>query len=367
MAPLARHLQEEWSEVFQTTLVHTGQHYDEKLSQVFFDELHLPRPDVNLGVGAETPIRQIAKMMERFEEVLVWKKPDLVLVVGDVSSTLATALTAKKMGIPVAHVEAGLRSFDPEMPEEINRVVTDQLSDYLFATEESAVQNLTREGFPKERIFFVGNLMIDALLGHVQEADRSTILEQWGLAAQQYALMTLHRPSNVDRREGLEAILASLTEIEKKIEVVFPIHPRTLVRMEEFGLKKSFAGLKNVKLCEPAGYLDFLRLMRDSKMVMTDSGGIQEETTVLGVPCLTLRENTERPVTITEGSNRLVGTEPSRVISAALDILEGRGKTGKIPPLWDGQAAQRIVRILQERFKERESRNASAASQAVGF
>jgi UDP-N-acetylglucosamine 2-epimerase (non-hydrolysing) len=349
MAPLVRQIKEEWSDTFETTLVHTGQHYDEKLSQVFFEELQIPQPDVNLGVGSGTATRQIAEIMQRFDEVLIWKKPDRVVVVGDVNSTLAAALAAEKMGIPVAHVEAGLRSFDRAMPEETNRVLTDRLSDLLFATEESAVQNLLSEGFEKDRIFWVGNVMIDALIGHAQEAERSTILNRMNLTPQQYALITLHRPSNVDTPEGVGRIFTILSEVEKQIRVLFPIHPRTHGRMEEFGLGPAFRALRNVILCEPVGYLDFIRLMRDAKMVLTDSGGIQEETTALGIPCLTLRENTERPVTITEGTNLLTGTDPDRVLAAVINILEGRGKRGKVPTLWDGQAARRIVRILQSR------------------
>jgi len=353
MAPLVHHIQKEWRDHFQVTLVHTGQHYDEKLSQVFFDELHLPRPDVNLCVGAGSQIRQIAQIMERFEELLLLKKPDLVLVVGDVSSTLAAALTAEKMGIRVAHVEAGLRSFDREMPEETNRILTDQLSDFLFVTEEGAIRNLLNEGCAKEKIFFVGNVMIDALISHVQEADRSTILDRLRVAPKNYALMTLHRPANVDKKEGLEKILYTLSRIQKEIHVVFPVHPRTRHRIDEFGLEPTLLGLKNVTVCDPVGYLDFLRLMRDAKMVLTDSGGIQEETTVLGVPCLTLRENTERPVTVTEGSNLLIGTDPQRVIEAVTDILEGRGKKGKVPLFWDGRAADRIVKILDRACRVR--------------
>lgn len=349
MAPLVRHIKEEWSDTFETTLVHTGQHYDEKLSQIFFEELRMPQPDVNLGVGSGTAVRQIAEIMQRFEEVLLWKKPDRVVVVGDVNSTLATALAAEKMGIPVAHVEAGLRSFDPAMPEETNRVLTDRVSDLLFATEESAVQNLLNEGFDKERIFWVGNIMIDSLISHSHEAGRSTILNRMSLAPQEYALVTLHRPSNVDTQEGMGRMVALLSEVEKRIRVLFPIHPRTRGRMEEFGLASALGTLRNVTLCEPVGYLDFIRLMRDAKMVLTDSGGIQEETTALGTPCLTLRENTERPATITEGTNLLIGTDPQRALAAVVDILEGRGKKGRVPTLWDGQAAQRIVRILQAR------------------
>lgn len=354
MAPLVRQIKEAWSDTFETTLVHTGQHYDEKLSQVFFEELQIPQPDVNLGVGSGTATRQIAEMMQRFEEVLIWKKPDRVVVVGDVNSTLATALAAEKMGIPVAHVEAGLRSFDRSMPEETNRVLTDRLSDLLFATEESAVQNLRNEGFEKERIFWVGNVMIDALISHAQEAERSTILNRMNLDPQQYTLITLHRPSNVDTPEGMGRILTILSEVEKRLRVLFPIHPRTRGRMEEFGLGSSFRALRNVTLCEPVGYLDFIRLMRDAKMVLTDSGGIQEETTALGIPCLTLRENTERPATITEGTNLLTGTDPDRVLAAVIDILAGRGKRGRVPTLWDGQAARRIVRILQSHSTGRE-------------
>ncbi|MBI3802512.1 MAG: UDP-N-acetylglucosamine 2-epimerase (non-hydrolyzing) [Nitrospirae bacterium] len=347
MAPLVQQIKEGWGDLFETTLVHTGQHYDQTLSKVFFDALRLPIPDVNLGVGSGSAARQIAEIMQRFEEVILWKKPDQVLVVGDVNSTLATALAAEKVGVPVAHVEAGLRSFDRRMPEEMNRILTDQLSELLFATEESAVQNLLNEGIGKERIFWVGNVMIDALISHAQEAERSTILRQLNLAPQGYALLTLHRPSNVDTQEGMHRIFALLSEVEKRIRVVFPVHPRTLGRMEEFDLMTSFRAMKNVTFCEPAGYLDFLRLMRDAKMVLTDSGGVQEETTALAIPCLTLRENTERPVTITQGTNLLTGTDPQRVLSAVIDIIEGRGKRGKVPALWDGQAALRIVQVLQ--------------------
>lgn len=354
MAPLVRHMQEEWSGQFQTTLVHTGQQEDERSPQGFFEERHLPRPDVNLCVGSGTLVRQIAQMMERLEEILIWKKPDLVVVVGDVDSTLAAALTAEKMGVKVAHIEAGLRSFDREMPEETNRLLTDRLSDYLFTTEESGVQNLLNEGFEKEKIFMVGSVMIDVLIDQMHEAERSGILERLNVAPQQYALLTLHRPGNVDKKEGIERILGSLAMIEKRIPVVFSVHSRTQNRIEEFGLKSALAGLKNVTVCDRLGYLDFLRLMQEAKMVLTDSGGIQEETTVLGVPCLTLGHNTERPVTVVEGSNLLIGTDPAKIMEAVGDILQGRGKKGKIPMFWDGRAARRIVEILYQKCAKRE-------------
>jgi len=327
--------------------VHTGQHYDAAMSQTFFEELGIPRPDLNLEVGSGTHAAQTAAIMSRFEPVLLKYRPDLVLVVGDVNSTLACSVTAAKLGVAVAHVEAGLRSFDRSMPEEINRVVTDALSDLLFTTCEEANENLRREGLPDEKVFFVGNVMIDTLIRHRELAARSAILAEMSLAPKQYALVTLHRPSNVDDEQALRAIVSALARIERQVPIVFPVHPRTRRRVAEFGLEAEIAGMKRLILTEPLGYLDFLNLMMHARLVLTDSGGIQEETTFLRVPCLTLRENTERPVTISQGTNCLVGMDERRIVEGAERILtNGAIRACRIPPLWDGKAAQRIVDIV---------------------
>ena len=338
---------------FDQVLVHTGQHYDDKMSQVFFDDLHIPRPDVYLGVGSGRHAEQTAKVMLAFEPVVLEQKPDLVLVVGDVNSTLACALVATKAsfgkfrtGIPVAHVEAGLRSFDRTMPEEINRVLTDQIADLLFTTERDANDNLLREGVPEEKIHFVGNVMIDTLLQHKERALALDIPGEYGLEPGQYALLTLHRPSNVDVPEVLSGILDALAEIQARLPIIFPAHPRTVKRIQEFGLEEKLAAMLDLRVTEPLGYLEFLNLMANARLVLTDSGGIQEETTILGVPCLTLRENTERPVTVTQGTNTIVGCDPKRIVTEASAILDGKGKVGHVPELWDGQAARRIVQTL---------------------
>lgn len=348
IAPLLRE-QEKYS-VLEPILVHTGQHYDAEMSQVFFDDLKLPYPDLYLGVGSASHGRQTAQVMISFEEVVETQKPDLVVVVGDVNSTLACALVAAKLRIPLAHVEAGLRSFDRTMPEEINRLVTDTLSDLLFTTCEDADQNLLREGIPQERIYFVGNVMVDTLLSHRVLAEVSTIRAQMGLGEKPYALLTLHRPSNVDKAEVLAGIMEALRAIQRQIPIVFPVHPRTRANLARFGLGGGVAGLDNVLLLDPLGYLDFVHLMAHARFVLTDSGGIQEETTVLGVPCLTLRENTERPITITQGTNTLVGNDPARIVAAGEAILKGEGKQGRIPALWDGKAAERILTVIKQRF-----------------
>jgi UDP-N-acetylglucosamine 2-epimerase (non-hydrolysing) len=335
-----------------TLLVHTGQHYDAALSDIFFEELDVPRPDINLGVGSASRASQLAAIMQRFEPVLLTEKPDLVIVVGDVNSTLACALASVAVGIPVAHVEAGLRSFDRTMPEEINRVMTDAISDLLFTTEQSATENLLREGVDQGRIHFVGNVMIDALLAHRQKADRSDILQRLGIAPRSYALATLHRPSNADRRETLQGLLSALEAVARDLPVIFPCHPRTRSRIEAFGLGHHVVALNGhkasaaINLSGPLGYLDFLKLMAEARLVLTDSGGIQEETTVLGVPCLTLRENTERPVTVEQGTNMVVGVLPETIVKACGAVLDGRSGNPRIPELWDGCAAERVVRIL---------------------
>jgi len=334
-------------------LVHTGQHYDHRMSQLFFEELGIPKPDRDLGVGSGSQAQQTAEIMKRLEPVLLEERPDLVLVVGDITSTMAAAITAVKLGIPVAHVESGLRSFDRSMPEEINRLLTDAIVDYHFTTEASANRNLDREGVAKERIFFVGNTMIDTLLHHVERASRSRILETLALAPQGYAVVTLHRPSNVDSPEQLGAILRSLEEISRELPLIFPVHPRTRARIEEFGLGSLLARpgahgplRSGIHVSEPLGYLDFLKLTKEARLVFTDSGGIQEETTVLGVPCITLRYNTERPVTVTTGTNVLVGADTQQIVAQARRVLRGGVRSHAVPPLWDGRAAQRIVDLI---------------------
>ncbi|VUZ84799.1 UDP-2,3-diacetamido-2,3-dideoxy-D-glucuronate 2-epimerase [Candidatus Methylomirabilis lanthanidiphila] len=322
------------------TVVHTGQHYDAAMSEVFFRELGLPAPDINLEVGSHSHAQQTAAIMMRFEPVLLTAKPDVVLVYGDVNSTVAAALVASKLLVPIAHVEAGLRSFDRTMPEEINRLLTDSLADLLLTPSVDAHENLAREGIPSSKIRFVGNVMIDTL---VRLLPRAVVPEEVnGLS--HYALVTLHRPSNVDEPEMLARVLKALEEIAKEMPVIFPIHPRTRQRIEGFGLT---AGNGNgIRLLNPLPYLGFLGLQRQAAVVITDSGGIQEETTFLGVPCITLRTTTERPVTVTEGTNTLIGDAPERLHPEVMAILGGRRKAGRIPPLWDGQAAKRIADIL---------------------
>lgn len=322
--------------------VHTGQHYDGNMSRVFFDELGMPKPDVDLGVGSDTQARQTARIMIAFEDVCREHRPDLILVGGDVNSTAAVALVAAKEGIPLGHVESGLRSFDRTMPEEINRVVTDHLSTYLFTTEASANENLAREGIASERVHLVGNCMVDTLLKHVATAVERAPWTALGLRPGEYALLTLHRPSNVDSGESLASLMDSIRSVSKRIPVLFPVHPRTRGRLEEAGIGVG----EQVRLCEPLPYLTFLGLMAKARLVLTDSGGIQEETTALGVPCLTLRNNTERPVTLTHGTNRLA-TSPERIRSSLEEILEGRWPAGQSVPFWDGCASARIVSILQ--------------------
>lgn len=344
IAPLIREIRKH--QQISHTLVHTGQHYDKPMNKLFFDELKIPNPDINLGVGSASDAAQTAKIMLEFEKILIKKKPDLVIVVGDVNSTLAAAITAKKCGIKVAHVEAGLRSFDMTMPEELNRIVTDHISDFLFTTEESGNVHLINEGIGKNKIHFVGNVMIDTLLSHKEAAKKSKAMQNLNLAKGGYAVLTLHRPSNVDSKDSLEKVFSILEQIQKKIKVIFPAHPRTLKNIEKFSLSQKIKKQKNLVMTGPAGYLDFLCLMSNSKFVITDSGGIQEETTVLGVPCITLRDNTERPVTVEEGTNMLVSTDKDKIIEASKKIINGTDVKGKMPKLWDGKAAERIANIL---------------------
>jgi UDP-N-acetylglucosamine 2-epimerase (non-hydrolysing) len=323
------------------TLVHTGQHYDANMSDVFFEQLGMAAPDVNLAVGSGTQARQTAEIMTRFEPVLLERKPDLVLVYGDVNSTVATALVSAKLGVRVGHVEAGLRSFDRTMPEEINRLITDQLADLLFTPSEDGDINLQREGIPAEKIFHVGNVMIDSLVKLLPTAQ---CRKQIGISrchAERYALVTLHRPANVDNGAILKSILQSLLEVSQDLCVVFPAHPRTRKRIADFGLPTG-----QLRLLDPVPYIEFLGLLSRATVVITDSGGIQEETTYLGIPCLTLRENTERPVTVSLGTNVLVGRDSGKLRLELSRVLAGHSKKGAVPPLWDGHAGERIAAII---------------------
>jgi UDP-N-acetylglucosamine 2-epimerase (non-hydrolysing) len=324
-------------------LIHTGQHYDANVSEVFFRELGLPEPDVYLGVGSDSQARQTARIMMALEEVWLARRPDLVVVAGDVNSTMAAALVAAKLTIPVAHVEAGLRSFDRTMPEEINRIVTDRLSELLFTTEESANENLRAEGTPAEQIHFTGNCMIDTLDRHLEAAVARRPWQQFGLEPGGYGLVTLHRPSNVDEPATLAALLAVLNELSARLPLLFPVHPRTSRRLAEHAVSAA----PSLRLCEPLPYLAFLGLMAKTRCVLTDSGGIQEETTALGVPCLTLRRNTERPVTVTHGTNRLVGTDPAAIRAAFEAAVDEVSRAVRRPPLWDGQAGRRVVDVIE--------------------
>ncbi|MEW6095270.1 MAG: UDP-N-acetylglucosamine 2-epimerase (non-hydrolyzing) [bacterium] len=332
----------------ESVVVHTGQHYDDEMSNIFFKDLNLPKPDIYLGVGSGTHAEQTAKIMIEFEKVIVKETPDLILVVGDVNSTLACTLVGVKLNIPIAHVEAGLRSFDRTMPEEINRLVTDSLGTYLFTTCQDANENLKREGIPEEKIFFVGNVMIDTLLRYKEKAILSNSLNELNLKEKNFVLLTLHRPGNVDNEDSLINILDALDEIQQTIKMIYPIHPRTKKRIKEFNLEDKIQNMRNLILTAPIGYIDFLNLMIHSKFVMTDSGGLQEETTFLNIPCLTIRGNTERPITTEIGTNILVGTDTKKIVKESMNILNGNKKVGKIPPLWDGRASERIVRILLE-------------------
>jgi UDP-N-acetylglucosamine 2-epimerase (non-hydrolysing) len=332
-------------EQFGSLLVHTGQHYDEKLSQVFFDELGIPRPDINLNIGSGSHAQQTAAVMAAFEPVLLEQNVDLVLVVGDVNSTIACALVAAKLGIPVAHVEAGLRSFDRQMPEEINRVLTDQISDLLFTTEEAAADNLRREGVDSSKVHFVGNVMIDTLLAHRSRARATGVHASLALEPSAYGLLTLHRPSNVDDPQAFESLIRGIDLVACDVPIIFPVHPRTRPVVARSATAQDMVAGGRLRLIDPLGYLDFVGLMERARVVLTDSGGVQEETTILGVPCLTLRENTERPVTITHGTNQLVGTDATKIREAWARAKEPVAAPPS-PPLWDGQAAERIADVL---------------------
>jgi UDP-N-acetylglucosamine 2-epimerase (non-hydrolysing) len=323
-------------------LVHTGQHYDRSMSELFFEQLRIPRPDIDLEVGSASHAVQTAEVMKRFEPVLVEQKPDAVVVVGDVNSTIACALTAVKLDVPVAHVEAGLRSFDRTMPEEINRLLTDAISQWLFVSERSGIENLRREGVPDERVYFVGNVMIDTLLACRERMGSLRTLEDMNLEERGYGVVTLHRPANVDDPETFGGLMRALGRLQCELPLVFPVHPRTRKAVPE----NVTQSMPRLRLTEPLGYMEFMKLMSHARLVLTDSGGIQEETTVLGVPCLTLRNNTERPVTVEQGTNTLVGLDPERIITAGLKALHASPNGRHIPELWDGRAAARIVDTL---------------------
>lgn len=328
-------------------LVHTGQHYDERMSELFFRDLGIPEPDLNLEVGSASHAAQTAEIMKRFEPVVLEHKPDWVIVVGDVNSTIACAMVASKLGVKVAHVEAGLRSFDRAMPEEVNRVLTDSISDLLLVSEPSGIENLKNEGVADDKVHFVGNVMIDTLLKNREKAKSSTVLDDLGVAPGKYAVITLHRPSNVDDATNLSGIFDAFEEIAKDLSLVFPMHPRTRKNIEKLGLKGRVDALSALKTPEPLGYLDFLKLTSEAALVLTDSGGIQEETTILRVPCLTLRENTERPVTITEGTNRLVNPTRDSILTAYREqMARGKGDS-TTPKYWDGNAAKRICEVFE--------------------
>jgi UDP-N-acetylglucosamine 2-epimerase (non-hydrolysing) len=366
VAPLHRAIQQlsGWT----SKIVHTGQHFDAKMSDVFFTQLELPKPDYFLGIGGGSHTEVTAHIMLAFEKIVADEKPDLIIVVGDVTSTLACTLVAIKMCIPVAHVEAGLRSFDRTMPEELNRLLTDSVANYLFVTEESGLNHLKNEGVPDEKVFFSGNVMIDSLVRYQEKAKNSTILtdlglrpsdsglssSEFGLIPSNYIVMTMHRPANVDTEKGLLSILELMELSAQKTKIVFPIHPRTRAHMDKFGLTKRMEAVPNLILTEPLGYLEFIQLMSHAKAILTDSGGIQEETTYLGIPCLTFRDSTERPVTVTLGTNQLLADlDPQKTYQALEKILAGEVKKGSIPPLWDGHAAERIANTLHGIFEKK--------------
>lgn len=351
VAPILRELDTRGDAV--TTLIHTGQHYDHNLSAVFFEDLGIRAPDVSLGVGSGSHAQQTADVMVAIENLIVEAQKngqpfDRFVVVGDVNSTMAATIAAAKMNVPVAHVEAGLRSFDREMPEEINRMVTDAISDLLLCSEPAGVENLLREGHPKDRVHLVGNVMIDTLRSQVERAKLQDTLQRLGLTPREYAVVTLHRPSNVDNRETLAALLDVLIDASSQIPIVFPVHPRTRARMENFGLLEKVQDVASFKLLDPLGYLDFLCLTSQSKVIITDSGGLQEESTALEIPCLTMRENTERPITCTEGTGTLIGNSSDLLRQNLELVFSGNYPVGVCPALWDGQAAQRIAALLHK-------------------
>jgi len=346
IAPIMRRMRK--SSVIESVLLHTGQHYDIEMSKRFFEELDIPTPDISLEVGSDTHAKQVARIMERFDEVCDSLKPDGILVVGDVNSTMACSLVAAKKGIKIIHVEAGIRSFDRDMPEEINRMVTDAITDMLLPPSRDAVSNLLKEGHDEHKIHLVGNIMIDTLMYSRPRILESEILQKLGIREQQYALVTLHRPSNVDNIPDFKRILLALAKIQEQLPIVFPVHPRTRKVLEKPELKSILSNMPALILCDPLGYFDFGRLVKGCRMVITDSGGIQEESTVYGIPCITIRENTERPITLWEGTNELAGTDTNKIIGFAEQILAGKWKNGKIPELWDGHTAERIIDCIEK-------------------
>lgn len=358
MAPVHKELLKHKSKIIHK-IVHTGQHYDKKMSDIFFKELELPKPHIYLGVGSESHSVQTAKVMIEFEKVVLKEKPDLVIVYGDVNSTVAAGLVCSKIlmrkangnirPVPLAHVESGLRSFDRSMPEEINRILTDNIAEFLFVTENSGIENLLKSGFDKKKIFFVGNTMIDSLKFYLKKTKKSNILKELCIPKKNYVLVTLHRPSNVDNKDNLKKIIEifkNINKINPELDIIFPIHPRTVKMLNKFKLKTQIEAINNLIITEPLGYIDFLKLMVDSKIVLTDSGGIQEETTLLKIPCLTLRENTERPVTVSEGTNVICELDEKLIKNNIKKIDAGKFKKGKVPKLWDGKSASRIVKVL---------------------
>lgn len=349
-APVLEAVQRDAKDVFETLLVHTGQHYDANMSDVFFADLNMPAPDRFLGVGSGSHAEQTARVMIEMEKLLDEERPDLVMVAGDVNSTLASAIVAAKAWIPLGHIESGLRSFDRTMPEEINRIVADEFSRFCFVTEPSGMQNLKSEGISEDRIFYVGNTMIDSLKKYlpIAESRIETLARQFDFETNRFALLTLHRPSNVDDKENLAALIGLFERMSHiTTRIIFPAHPRTRKRIEEFGLQGRAAAIDALLFIDPLGYLDFLALQQAAAVVLTDSGGVQEETTALHVPCITIRDNTERPVTISEGTNELAGLKIDRILDLTSDALLGRWKTGQTPKLWDGKAAERIVQVLR--------------------
>ena len=345
VSPLYKELSK-YNETIQHLICHTGQHYDEKMSKIFFDELGLPKPDFYLGVGSGSHAEQTSKVMIEFEKILLKEDPDLIIVVGDVNSTIACSLVATKLHIKVAHVEAGLRSFDRKMPEEINRICTDVISDFLFVSEKSGLINLKHEGIPASKTFFVGNVMIDNLINHLSRIDDSNILSSLNVYQNNYILVTFHRPSNVDSIEYLVDLIKLLNNLSKKRKIIFPLHPRTKMCLLKFHLLEKLNS--NVIITEPLGYIEFIALVKNAELVITDSGGIQEETTYLQVQCITVRKNTERPITVEIGTNHLIGTDLNDVEDSANCILDGEIKKGKVPELWDGNTAKRVIDILIE-------------------
>ena len=342
IAPIYAELQSRGQELI---LLHTGQHYDDNMSKVFFDDLGMPKPDIYMGIGSGSHAYQTGTVMIEFEKICQEKDPSMVVVVGDVNSTVACTIVCAKMGIPCAHVEAGLRSFDRDMPEEINRILTDSVADLLLTPSPDGDEHLRAEGIAEERIIRVGNVMIDSLYNNLARAESSSIQDELGLE-DDYSILTLHRPSNVDDEGIFAGIISALEVIGKEIQIVFPMHPRTEKMAKQFSLYERIASIPKIKITGPVGYLDFVALMSNSKLVLTDSGGLQEETTALGIPCITLRENTERPITVTEGTNTIVGCDPELIKSTALDALTTGGKSGRIPEMWDGKTAHRIADVL---------------------